>query len=276
MTFERLFQSLSIGVVAQLRRASVVGQRQAAERRVGRLLQAMAGTAQEVQVAAFEGTPEPGFGFGMAARGAEHRGVAELAAKIAALGGTSIPVRSLRQVASDHQAFFVVAPHQVHRFRVALLGRLPIQRIGARLVLGHAAAGGVEIGQVVAGPVKAGLGGDPIVDGCRGWIRRAAPAMFKTASEHIARHCVAAFGGDREPGPRQGRVALDALAVQKDLSEQGLGFRQALARSAKDGLGNLARGTGQLCGETFGVQRVVTKQQVAHVQSSDQRRRRLW
>ena len=67
MTFERLFQSLSIGVVAQLRRASVVGQRQAAERRVGRLLQAMAGTAQEVQVAAFEGTPEPGFGFGMAA-----------------------------------------------------------------------------------------------------------------------------------------------------------------------------------------------------------------
>lgn len=65
--------------------------------------------------------------------------------------------------------------------------------------------------------------------------------MFKTASEHIARHCVAAFGGDREPGPRQGRVALDALAVQKDLSEQGLGFRQALARSAKDGLGNLAR-----------------------------------
>ena len=147
--------------------------------------------------------------------GAEHRGVAELAAKIAALGGTSIPVRSLRQVASDHQAFFVVAPHQVHRFRVALLGRLPIQRIGARLVLGHAAAGGVEIGQVVAGPVKAGLGGDPIVDGCRGWIRRAAPAMFKTASEHIARHCVAAFGGDREPGPRQGRVALDALAVRR-------------------------------------------------------------
>ena len=114
------------------------------------------------------------------------------------------------------------------------------------------------------------------MDGCRGWIRRAAPAMFKTASEHIARHCVAAFGGDREPGPRQARVALDALAVQKDLSEQGLGFRQALARSAKDGLGNLARGTGQLCGETFGVQRVVTKQQVAHVQSSDQRRRRLW
>ena len=48
-------------------------------------------------------------------------------------------------------------------------------------------------------------------------------------------------GGDREPGPRQGRVALDALAVQKDLSEQGLGFRQALARSAEDGLGNLAR-----------------------------------
>ncbi len=53
-------------------------------------------------------------------------------------------------------------------------------------------------------------------------------------------------------------------------------FRQALARSAEDGLGNLARGTGQLCGETFGVQCVVTEQQVAHVQSSDQRRRRLW
>ena len=185
-------------------------------------------------------------------------------------------MRSLRQVASDHQAFFVVAPHQVHRFRVALLGRLPIQRIGARLVLGHPAAGSVKIGQVVAGPVEAGLGGDPIVDRCRGWIRRAAPAMFQAASEHIARHCVAVPGGDREPGPRQGRVALDALAVQKDLSEQGLGFRQALARSAEDGLGNLARGTGQLCGETFGVQCVVTEQQVAHVQSSDQRRRRLW
>ena len=99
--------------------------------------------------------------------------------------------------------------------------------------------------------------------------------MFQAASEHIARHCVAVPGGDREPGSRQGRVALDALAVQKDLSEQSLGFRQALARSAEDG-GNLARGTGQLCGETFGVQRVVTEQQVAHVQSSDQRRRRLW
>lgn len=81
--------------------------------------------------------------------------------------------------------------------------------------------------------------------------------------------------------PTLDTVSFDSLSlVQNEELEESVAVdamvARVMSRDASDGLGNLARGTGQLCGEIFGVQCVVTEQQVAHVQSSDQRRRRLW
>lgn len=100
--------------------------------------------------------------------------------------------------------------------------------------------------------------------------------MFKIVSEYIVCYCVVVFGGDCELGLCQGWVVLDVLVVQKDLFEQGLGFCQVFVCSVEDGLGNFVWGIGQLCGEIFGVQCVVMKQQVVYVQSFDQCCRRLW
>ncbi|MOA40305.1 hypothetical protein D3C78_1621660 [compost metagenome] len=105
-------------------------------------------------------------------------------------------------------------------------------------------------------------------------IDRSAPTLLQAAAEHVARHRLAAFGGDAEPGDGQRRVALDAVAVEEDLAEQGLGLQLALAGGGEDQPRGLARVLRQALLEFIGRELFAPAQ--IESQTSTQRRNRLW
>ena len=65
--------------------------------------------------------------------------------------------------------------------------------------------------------------------------------MFPTTPEHVARHQVALLRRDAEPTHGQRLILGDALAVEQNLPEQGLGLEFTFAGGDQDGLGRAGR-----------------------------------
>ncbi|MCY1435855.1 hypothetical protein D9M71_519630 [compost metagenome] len=177
--------------------------------------------------------------------------MAELAAEVAAFGRAAVAVVGEVDVLRHHHAFLVIAAEQVQRLGMAEYRRLLVERDGAGFVLRHAAPGGMQVGEVVHGPVEPRVGGDAVVPGRFRGVGGTAPAVLQTAPEHVARHGVAALGGDTEPHQRQRRIAFDALAVEEDLAEQRLRFQFALACGLEDQVRGQARVAGHFVGRQF-------------------------
>ena len=154
--------------------------------------------------------------------------MAELATKITAPGRALVPEPGRWLVARAIHPLFEVATHQVHRLGMARLRRDLVQLECRPLVWRHATAGGQQVGVVVKRPVQPRLGGLAVLQAGQGAVHRPAPAVFPAAPQHIAGHQVTRIGCDLKPALGQHRVALNALAVEQNLPEQGLAIDDAL------------------------------------------------
>ena len=97
--------------------------------------------------------------------------------------------------------------------------------------------------------------------------------MLMTTTEHVARHQMPAPGGDLEPAHGQRLILRDALPVQQNLPEQGLGIEHVFAGGHQNRLGRTGRAFIEHGFERIAVEDFLAAQLKTH--TSTQRRNRL-
>ena len=152
----------------------------------------------------------------------QDRGVVRLAAEITGFGRALVPGQRCLRIGCGIQPVFEVAGQQVHRFGMAQVCGTGVQGQCLCAVLGHAAAGGQQVGQVVQAPVQAGVGRAPVPHRGQHRVGCGALAQFVAAAQHVHRHRRAVVGGGLVPEPCRRGVLCGAFAFHVHLREQQL------------------------------------------------------